>query len=705
MQTNQLRRSRSWSAKPTISDPDPAHSTVELLRRVREGDTPAADELFQRIIPLLRRWARGRLPAQARELVDTDDLVQDTLAAALRNLDEFEPKNSGALLAYLRLGLMNRVRDEVRRARRRGAAIELPRSEGRALSPLEQLLGKAEVIHYENALRRLRTEDREAILWRIEGQCSYEELAVAMGKPSPNAARVAVRRALTRLAKEMSAEQPSAEPVALSGSVAPTVPADREQAREVSKYAAEVADGSNVDWDSIEASTKVPARQEMLRQFRTVASIAEAHRASSLTRGLQPAPGQDRALNPGDGWGQLVIVEEIGTGSYSRVYRARDPWLSHEVALKLIDARTAADSAKPLLYEAWALARVRDPNIVSVYGADVDEGRIGIWMELVAGPTLDELIKSKGPLPWHEAVEIGRQISRAVAAVHDAGLVHGDVTARNVVLSDGNRAVLMDFGASHVRDSITSTGRVTGTPLYLAPEVLNGQRSNILSDVYAIGVLLYYLVTGEYPVRGSSIDELKQQHRNARIHELSTANPEVTPEFARIIHTALAPVPGNRFADSRALEQALAETVRQVRTSPLNATLGNLSEFNARATPALKSRDWLLDTIATRVIRLQTTLQLDRLENEFGSIEWSFDLTPFLSADADAESLAFLALYPSGRVRSMGLIVSNTDSNYIATLVNPLSLIDPGYEVQDQDELPCDLEIVGISYPSDGPHS
>jgi RNA polymerase sigma factor (sigma-70 family) len=184
-----------------------ATSTIDLLARVREGDAIAIDLLFARIVPALRRWARGRLPANARELCDTEDLVQDTLAGALRHLTDFEARHQGSLLAYLRLALLNRVRDEVRRTRRRGPAVELPAEwpDGSA-SPLEQVLGRAEIERYEDALDRLRDDHREAILWRIECGCSYEELAIALGKPSANAARVAVRRALMRLAKEMSNE-------------------------------------------------------------------------------------------------------------------------------------------------------------------------------------------------------------------------------------------------------------------------------------------------------------------------------------------------------------------------------------------------------------------------------------------------------------------------------------------------------------------
>jgi RNA polymerase sigma factor (sigma-70 family) len=182
----------------------PGLSTVDLLERARQGDACATDVLFQRIMPALRRWARGRLPPNARELCDTEDLVQDTLTGALRHMKEFEARHPGSLLAYLRLALLNRVRDEVRRTRRRGPAVELPAEwpDGSA-SPLEQVLGRAEINRYECALSRLRVDHREAILWRMECGCSYEELAIALGKPSANAARVAVRRALMRLAKEM----------------------------------------------------------------------------------------------------------------------------------------------------------------------------------------------------------------------------------------------------------------------------------------------------------------------------------------------------------------------------------------------------------------------------------------------------------------------------------------------------------------------
>ncbi len=182
----------------------PQQSTIDLVARARGGDAGAYDVLFRRTLPGLKRWARGRLPARARELCDTEDLVQDTVFHTLRRIDAFQVRHPGALLAYLRQALMNRICDEVRRANRRPAVVELEdnQADGGA-SPLEEVIGRQNVDRYEAALQRLRPHDREAIVARLEQQCSYEDLAALLNKPSSNAARVAVKRALMRLAEEM----------------------------------------------------------------------------------------------------------------------------------------------------------------------------------------------------------------------------------------------------------------------------------------------------------------------------------------------------------------------------------------------------------------------------------------------------------------------------------------------------------------------
>ncbi|HEY7499244.1 MAG TPA: sigma-70 family RNA polymerase sigma factor [Vicinamibacterales bacterium] len=189
---------------PSAHDTLSPEKTIDLLTRVKAGDRAALDRLLARCLPALRRWAHGRLPASARDLQDTADLVQDTIVSALKRLDRFEPRHEGALQAYLREALVNRIRDIMRKKGRRPQQTELPDDlAGDATSPLEQILGDEKMARYDAALARLRPADREAIIARLELQYRYEDLAVALGKPSANAARVAVSRAIQRLADEM----------------------------------------------------------------------------------------------------------------------------------------------------------------------------------------------------------------------------------------------------------------------------------------------------------------------------------------------------------------------------------------------------------------------------------------------------------------------------------------------------------------------
>ncbi len=185
------------------TSPNPLESTLELLARVRQGDRDALERLFSRCLPALRRWARGRLPSAARGALDTQDLVQDTLLNSLRRLDHFESRHEGALQAYLRQAVLNRIRDEARRFSRRPAAAELTESQpAESASPLDIAIGRQGVARYEAALQRLRPADREAIIGRLELQYDYRELATILGKPNANAARVAVTRALARLMEQ-----------------------------------------------------------------------------------------------------------------------------------------------------------------------------------------------------------------------------------------------------------------------------------------------------------------------------------------------------------------------------------------------------------------------------------------------------------------------------------------------------------------------
>ncbi|MPZ20465.1 MAG: sigma-70 family RNA polymerase sigma factor [Luteitalea sp.] len=182
-------------------------STVDLLARFRAGDRSAVDALFQRYLPPLRRWARGRLPRFARDLLETEDVVQETMVHAFRRLDQFEFRHDGALHAYLRQAVVNRIRDEVRKAQRRPLSQELDTHdhEDQGVSPLEEAIGQEALERYEQALGRLRDEDRQAVVLRVELGLAYAEVAQGLGKNSADAARMAVARALIKLAAEMEA--------------------------------------------------------------------------------------------------------------------------------------------------------------------------------------------------------------------------------------------------------------------------------------------------------------------------------------------------------------------------------------------------------------------------------------------------------------------------------------------------------------------
>lgn len=190
---------------PKAPRPDPIlTSTLDLLERFKHGDDEAVGLLVERCLPPLKRWARGRLPHWARGTADTQDLVQDAVVRALPRLKAFEARHPGALQAYLRQAITNHIRDEIRRVNTRPAATELRESHPDVSpSPLDEAIGREGVERYEAALKQLRPADREAIIARLELQQSYEEVAIALNKPSADAARMAVTRAVKALIEIM----------------------------------------------------------------------------------------------------------------------------------------------------------------------------------------------------------------------------------------------------------------------------------------------------------------------------------------------------------------------------------------------------------------------------------------------------------------------------------------------------------------------
>jgi eukaryotic-like serine/threonine-protein kinase len=262
-----------------------------------------------------------------------------------------------------------------------------------------------------------------------------------------------------------------------------------------------------------------------------------------------------------ESWGHLRLLAQIGQGSFGTVYRAWDSKLERHVALKLVvpsGVSNAFDLSRALK-EARLLARVRHPNVVTVLGADCYDDRFGLWMELVNGLTLEQLLKTHGTMSAREAAAIGVDLCHALAAVHRARLLHRDIKASNVMREDGGRIVLMDLGAGRRMPAADEpVDPLAGTPLYLAPELLAGHKPSVPSDIYSVGVLLYHLVSGRYPVSGTTRDEVARAHERTDRALLRDMRPDLPPSFVDAIDRALSPEPHLRYRTAGGFGTALA---------------------------------------------------------------------------------------------------------------------------------------------------
>ena len=267
--------------------------------------------------------------------------------------------------------------------------------------------------------------------------------------------------------------------------------------------------------------------------------------------------GQPDQLEPFK-WGHLTVVELIGRGAFGEVYRARDTRLDRDVALKLLPADSTARQtrASSIIEEGRLLAQVRHPNVVTIHGAERIGDQVGLWMELVEGRTLEQILESSGCLGATEVVKIGIPLCHAIAAVHEAGLCTEISRPHNVMLADDGRVVLMDFGTGwEIKDK--SGAAPAGTPLYLAPELLDGKGPTVRTDIYALGVLLFHLLTGVYPIAAEGIEELRGKHeRNDRL-DLRRLRPELPRQLVSVIERAIDPRPERRYDSGLAMATEL----------------------------------------------------------------------------------------------------------------------------------------------------
>lgn len=271
-------------------------------------------------------------------------------------------------------------------------------------------------------------------------------------------------------------------------------------------------------------------------------------------------------------WHKFTDLQEVGSGGFGTVYSAFDPALRTRVALKLYHPDRSQRPTEELLSEARKLARVRHPHVVVVHGATELDGEVGVWMDLVEGASLeDELrarLEQKRLFGAEEATEIGVALCQALEAVHAAGIVHGDIKAQNVVRGADGDVVLTDFGAARSRelDPEDANAARAGTPVYMAPELFQLHHGRlpeptVASDVFAIGALLFYLVTGKFPVEGDSAADIKQAHETGKqMRLLAEERPDLPVAFAAVVEQALARTPQQRWLTAATMRSELEAT-------------------------------------------------------------------------------------------------------------------------------------------------
>jgi TolB-like protein/tetratricopeptide (TPR) repeat protein len=369
--------------------------------------------------------------------------------------------------------------------------------------------------------------------------------------------------------------------------------------------AAALADGTPVDWDSADRSATSEEDRRLLAELRFIAQIARPRLESSsssvpdVASGSKPLPTVDRPLS--EFWGPLRLLEHVGRGSFGDVYRAWDTRLDREVALKLL-RRTGHDHeirASTVIEEGRLLARVRHSNVVTVYGAERIDGQVGVWMEFIHGKTLEQELRERGPFDIDRVIGIGIDL--------------GDVKTHNVMCGADGRTVLTDFGAGFEVDATMAVESrdLAGTPVCIAPEVFAGRSATPASDVYSLGVLLYHLVTGAYPVRGSSVREIRGAHAAGARTPLATARPNLPSPFVRIVDRALDPSPGHRYSSPADLGRelnALRAAVAPSAAAPRRITwrAGAIAAVAILATGAAVTSGWFrVDTPTIAVMPFQ----------------------------------------------------------------------------------------------------
>jgi serine/threonine-protein kinase len=268
---------------------------------------------------------------------------------------------------------------------------------------------------------------------------------------------------------------------------------------------------------------------------------------------------------------QLQLGDLLGQGGFAAVFRARDPFLERDVAIKVLDPSLAVDAAleEQFLHEARTIAAAEHPHIVPLYSAESTGGLLYLVMRLLPGRSLEDRI-AEGKLPAAEAARIALECARALAAAHAVGVVHRDIKPANILLDGNGNATVTDFGISLVtsRPAREIHGSTAGTPHYMSPEQSLGEQVDGRSDVYALGIVLYEMLTGARPFTGRNATEVIAQHISAPIPKLSEREPETPVALVRLVDRMLAKDPSGRPTAAELVKELTAASAPDAMLTP-----------------------------------------------------------------------------------------------------------------------------------------
>ena len=355
------------------------------------------------------------------------------------------------------------------------------------------------------------------------------------------------------------------------------------------------------------------------------------------------------------------LEEVLGSGAFGTVFAARDRTLGRRVALKILHDKSgeSADSRNRFLAEARTLASIEHENVVKVHSIDEENGAIRLVMEWIDGKTLTEEGHERGPSSAEEAASVGVALCRALAALHGKGLVHRDVKPSNVMRAAGGRIVLLDFGLATTAGAAATEGRIAGTPVTMAPEQITAPETiSARTDVYALGVVLYWMVTGVYPHSGATPEELLKQVEHGRTEPLADARPDLPAAFSGVVTKAMATNPEDRYESAGAMLEALVA-------------------FQGASTATSRKSMLLLVSVLVLAI-VATPLVLEKLRSEpapsaaLALVRASDGMDVKLGSGTDVRSGDFLELTVAS-TEALYVYVFNEDESGAKYLIFPLA--------------------------------